>query len=58
MYQDIFFSKNAYPMRDAWRCYKRGDMESALHLCKNIASSDWSLACTQWMTRRKNHETT
>ena len=58
MYQDLFFSRTAYPMRDAWRCYKRGDFETALHLCKNIASPDWALACSQWMTRRKNHATT
>jgi len=58
MYQDLFFSRTAYPMRDAYRCYKRGDIESALHLCKNIASPDWQLAATQWMQRRQNHGTT
>lgn len=58
MYKDLFFSKTAYPMRDAWRCYKRGDFEAALHLCKNIASPDWELACTQWMMRRKHSATT
>jgi len=58
MYQDLFFGRTAYPMRDAWRCYKRGDIETALHLCKNIASPDWALACTQWMMRRKHRATT
>jgi hypothetical protein len=53
MYQDLFFSRTAYPMRDAWRNYKRGDYDTALHLCRNIASPDWQLAATQWMNRRK-----
>jgi len=56
MYQDLFFSRTAYPMRDAWRCYKRGDYETALHLCRNIASPDWQLAATQWILRRYHSE--
>lgn len=56
MYHDLFFARTAYPMRDAWRNYKRGDLETAIHLCKNIAGPDWSLACTNWMMRRKHRE--
>jgi len=55
-YRDTFFRSTAYPMRDAWRCYKRGDIESAIHLARNIASPDWSIACTEWLMRRKHHE--
>jgi hypothetical protein len=57
MYQDLFFSRTAYPMRDAWRNHKRGDYDTALHLCKNIASPDWQLAATQWMQRRAQRAT-
>lgn len=53
MYNDQFFARTAYPMRDAWRCYKRGDLTTALHLAANISSPDWGLACTQWLQRRK-----
>jgi len=56
MYQDQFFTRTAYPMRDAWRCYKRGDLETARHLCRFIASPDWQMACLQWMSRRINSE--
>lgn len=56
MYQDLFFSRTAYPMRDAWRCYKRGDLVTALSRCRDISSPDWQLAATQWMQRRKNRE--
>lgn len=56
LYQDLFFSRTAYPMRSAWNCYKRGDLETALHLCRNIASPDWQLAATQWIERRQNSE--
>lgn len=52
-YNDIFFSRTAVTMRDAWRCYKRGDMNTALHLAQNIASPDWCVACTRWLQRRK-----
>jgi len=52
MYQDLFFSRTAYPMREAYRNYRRSDFDSALHLCRNIASPDWQLACTQWIQRR------
>lgn len=51
-YNDQFFRRVAYPMRDAWRCYKRGDFTTALHLVKNISAPDWGLACTQWLQRR------
>lgn len=56
MYQDNFFSRTAYPMRDAWRCYKRGDYETALHRANDISSPDWCVACYQWLKRRKNRE--
>lgn len=57
MYQDLFFSRTAYPMRDAYRNYRRGDFDTALHLCRNISSPDWQLAATQWIERRKNRAT-
>lgn len=53
LYKDIFFSKTAFPMRDAWRCYKRGDMETALFLCSSIFAPDWRMATIEWLNRRR-----
>lgn len=55
-YQDTFFNRTAYIMRDAWRNWKRGDIDTALHLARNIGSPDWAIACTEWLQRRKNRE--
>lgn len=53
-YSDVFFIGVATTMRDAWSNYKRGDLETALYLAKQIKSPDWRSACVGWLNRRIN----
>lgn len=54
VYKDVFFSRVAYPMRDAWACYKRGDLDAALVVAAIILAPDWRAACVEWLKRRKS----
>ncbi len=53
VYNDLFFSRVAWPMRSAWENYKRGDFETALHLAGTIMASDWKRASVEWLQRRQ-----
>jgi hypothetical protein len=52
-YRTAFFRETASPMLDAWEYYKEGKKELALSAADNIFASDWRVACTLWLKRRK-----
>lgn len=53
-YKDVFFREVAWPMRRAHRLYKDGEIESALEYAGRVASTDWRIACVEWLERRKD----
>lgn len=53
VYQDIFFRGVAWPMRMAHEAYKCGNHDRAIEQAGTIASTDWKIACVEWLERRK-----
>lgn len=47
-----FFTDVAYPIREAHRAYKQGDMDLALEIIADCSAADWRVACTEWLKRR------
>lgn len=56
-FRDRFFKKVVVPMWDAWWAWKDKDnprrIDEALEHVNRIAASDWRLACTEWLERRR-----
>lgn len=53
---DPFFRRDAIPMIRAWKVFKTDSPnrhDEAIQICSGIQSSDWRLACTQWIERRR-----
>lgn len=51
---NTLLSRNAVPMRAAYRAHKAGDKELALFEADKIFDSDWRTACLEWLQRRNN----
>lgn len=52
-YDDPFFRATAAPMLRAWRHYKEKRFGEALRETAGMRDLDWSLACKEWLERRK-----
>ncbi len=52
-YRNIFLGAVAVPMRKAWFCYKANLHADAVRKVDQIDSTDWRLACQQWINRRR-----
>jgi hypothetical protein len=52
-YEDRFFSTVAGPMYFAWHSYKHGNFTTALDCADMIEATDWRVACTKWLKRRR-----
>ena len=55
MLKDPFFLGTAWPMRDAYLNYRRGDYDTAIYLSSKLRMPDWSIACVKWLERRKEN---
>lgn len=53
--RDKFFTRTATPMYIAHMCFKQGDTSSAMDIIRTQMpdGSDWKLACTEWLERRR-----
>jgi hypothetical protein len=53
VFNDPFFTDVAYPIVLAHDHYKNGDWQSAVDIASLCQATDWRLACTQWLERRR-----
>jgi thymidylate synthase len=52
-YFNLFFTRVAQPMKQAWFLYKQNNIDKALEELKKMPlGCDWSIAATEWMERR------
>ena len=52
-WQNPFFYYVARPMYMAWKAYKNGSFSEAASWASQIEDDAWSIACTNWLMRRK-----
>lgn len=56
-FREPFFRRMVTPMYWAWEAQKNKCYDDALEILKQCAATDWQLAATEWVQRRKtNHE--
>jgi hypothetical protein len=51
-YGDTFFRHVAVPMRMAHQLYKEKKLDDAIAVAGTLASTDWRIACVEWLERR------
>lgn len=51
-FKDPFFKKVVFPMWFSWKAWKEKQYDLALANAQDIAASDWSKACVEWLGRR------
>lgn len=47
-----FITMTALPMLQAWQCHHNEDSVRAMQFAETVVSSDWRMACIQWLKRR------
>jgi len=52
LFYSRFFAEIIGPMNLAWRAHKKGDPFTAMVYAQKINSTDWRMACAEWLTRR------
>lgn len=52
-FHDPFFNEVALPIVVAHDLYKDGHLDAALGMVRMCAASDWRVACSQWLERRR-----
>jgi thymidylate synthase len=52
-YTNPFFPEVALPLLNAWGIYKEKDLDRALSAVAECAATDWKLAATDWLLRRR-----
>ena len=57
LFQEPFLQKVAWPAHCAFRAHKVRDYAQAVSWCGEIEASDWRIACTNWIQKRRaNYE--
>lgn len=52
--RDPFFRRVAVPIMHAHRAFKKRDIPIALEIMEQCRATDWRLACTEWLERRRD----